>query len=94
MCPYNADDFYFRIKNSPFFKENNKEVRIYVYLNSTCFRYFTISTNDPIWDDKDKLFKRLSDGEREKNKFLYFFIDSDSGDVLKVDKLLRHLQIN
>ena len=87
MTPISGPEFYSRTKGSPIFKEDDTEVIIYVYINSTCFRYFTISTKDSVWETPNDLFERLSGGKEETNTFLYFFINSKTKDLIEEENI-------
>lgn len=92
MFTVTGPEFYVRVTGNPIFKEENREVRIYVYINSACFYYFSISTKDPIWKNPNHLFEKLSNGKVGINTFLYFFVNSETGDVIEEENIITTLE--
>jgi len=101
MFPITGSEFFIRVKGNPIFKKEDIEVSIYVYFNSVCFRYFTISTKDPIWENPFDLFDRLENqkdiidiipNNKEKNTFMYFFINSKTGLIINENNLITNME--
>lgn len=84
-------DFYDKVIGSKIFVQKNRKVMIYVFVNSVPTHYFSVSTNDPIWEEKYDLFVKLSDGKSGIITFYHFFMDSKTDKVLQEENITQKL---